>query len=59
MREQYVTLHGAEPRYVMNSGGLNVIYSCKCFIFNYASRWMKIFIDDPEVPHFDKYNKNL
>lgn len=38
----------------MNSGGLHVIYSCKCFIFNYASRWMKRFIDDPEAPHFDK-----
>ncbi len=54
MRVQYVTLYGAEPGYVMNSGGLNVIYSCKFFIFNYASRWMKRFIDDPEAPHFDK-----
>lgn len=53
----YVTLQAAESGYVMNSGGSSVIYSCKCFIFNYASKWMKRFIDDPEAPHFDKKNK--
>ncbi len=57
IRIQYVTLQGAEPWYVMNSGGVNVIYACKCFIFNNTSRWMKRFIDDPEAPHFDKKNK--
>lgn len=46
----YVALEAVEPGSVTNSGGLNVIYSCKCFIFNSASRWMKRFIDDPEAP---------